>query len=67
MRVVEESRIICKVLGDLSTFVTFIPKKNYLEAFEYYRPTSLCNSIYTIIDTIANRINRVFSEAIFHE
>jgi hypothetical protein len=61
--VIEESGVSEKILGTLhATFIAPIPKKNNLETFDDYRPISLRNSVYKIIEKIlANRLKSIFS------
>eukprot|EP01018_Ginkgo_biloba_P020451 Gb_39782 [translate_table: standard] len=53
LRVVEEVRMLGRVPANISaTFISMIPKVDYLDFFEGFRPISLCNSLYKIISKV---------------
>lgn len=69
LRMIEESRTECWVLGGLkSTFLILIPKSNKPTSFNEYRPIALCNLAYKIITKIIpNRIKPNLSKMMKRE
>lgn len=69
MDVVEESKRKGLVYAPLNiTFIDLVPKKDDPESFAYFRPISLCNSVYKIIaKTIAARLKPILSRCISSE
>eukprot|EP00253_Pinus_taeda_P035322 PITA_35322 len=67
--VVEEARKKGEVYSPFNaTFIALIPKKEVPKSFKYFRPISLCNSIYKMIaKVIANRIKPILSRHISME
>eukprot|EP00253_Pinus_taeda_P010693 PITA_10693 len=67
--VIEESRRKGEVYHLFNaTFIALIPTTEIPESFEYFRPISLCNSIYKIIaKVIAVRIKLILSRCISNE
>jgi len=53
LKVVEEIQLTGKVPGNTnSTFISLIPKLDYPENFDGYKPISLCNCVYKIVSKI---------------
>jgi hypothetical protein len=69
LQMVEESRLLGKIVGGLnSTFLTLIPKVIKPKTFEDFRPISLCNLCYNLISKIiANRIKPFLSKSLSPE
>jgi hypothetical protein len=69
LKVVEEARTTEHMHAPLnSTFIAMISKSDSLEYFEDFRPISLCNSIYKVVEKIiARRLKPIISEAISKE
>jgi hypothetical protein len=67
--VVEEVRTSRRMEGGLNaTFLALIPKKDYPESFDGFRPISLCNCLYKIIaKVIATRLKPILSEYVSAE
>ena len=66
LAMVEESRILGKIIGGLnSTFLMLIPKVSNPKTFEDFRPISLCNLCYKLISKIiANHIKNFLSKSL---
>ena len=62
-RVIEDSRLIGKVLGALnSKLLALIPKKNEINSFDGYKAISLCKLVYkTITNILVNKLKRILS------
>lgn len=69
LRVVEETRLIRKVLGYFNTtFLAIIPKSDKATPFRDSHPISLCNSVYKIFSkVIIVRLKKVVSKVISAE
>ena len=66
---VEESRVngmVSRVLNE--NFIALIPKSSNPSSFSYFRPISLCNLVYKVIDkVIACSIRGFLSQDIYKE
>jgi hypothetical protein len=65
----KESRINGHIHAPLNvTFISFIPKKEYTQTLEDFRPISLCNNIYKVVSkVISRRIRAILSKSVSHE
>jgi hypothetical protein len=69
LRLIKESRTLKNVLGDLNTkFIALISKRNEIESPDDYKPISLCNSRYGILNKILeNKLKGILSKEISKE
>jgi hypothetical protein len=68
--VVEESQMVGRMhdLFNATKYIALIPKSDGPQSFDHFRPISLCNCIYKIVEKIiAKRIKVVLSESISKE